>query len=83
MTSKRNIRLLVWLTVVVLVIASCSGNGETGQPGRDDLPAVTAEEFKTHLESIDRPAVVNIWASWCLPSRDLVSFPVLLTLTLC
>ncbi|MGH8957445.1 MAG: TlpA family protein disulfide reductase [Acidimicrobiia bacterium] len=26
--------------------------------------------FQNQLESSDRPAVVNVWASWCLPCRD-------------
>ena len=37
---------------------------------REDLPATTADQFKEHLETIDRPAVVNVWASWCLPCRS-------------
>lgn len=35
-----------------------------------DLPAITAAQFEMHLAELDRPAVVNIWASWCLPCRS-------------
>ena len=40
-------------------------------PGdRADLPATTSDEFEAHLADLDRPAVVNVWASWCLPCRS-------------
>lgn len=35
-----------------------------------DLPEATPTTFQAHLESLDRPAVVNVWASWCLPCRS-------------
>jgi cytochrome c biogenesis protein CcmG/thiol:disulfide interchange protein DsbE len=35
-----------------------------------DLPTTTAEDFEAHLQALDRPAVVNVWASWCLPCRS-------------
>lgn len=51
------------------MIAGCAG--EIGD-GADlpDLPETSAVEFEAHLESLDRPAVVNVWASWCLPCRS-------------
>ena len=60
------------LAVIALVIAACS-------PGAADSPDVSAipdlvetdaQSFAAHLETIDRPAVVNVWASWCLPCRS-------------
>ena len=38
--------------------------------GIPDLEVVTVEEFETHLQSLDTPAVVNVWASWCIPCRS-------------
>lgn len=35
-----------------------------------DLPVTDVESFNEHLASLDRPAVVNIWASWCIPCRS-------------
>jgi len=46
--------------------------GEPAGDGSDlaDLPEITAEEFAAHLEALERPAVVNVWASWCMPCRS-------------
>lgn len=58
------------LRVLALVLAACTTTPAI--PGEDiaDLPRVTAQEFETHLSGLDRPAVVNVWASWCLPCRS-------------
>ena len=53
----------------MLVVSACSGS-DSDVSNRADLPATTAEEFAAHLASLDRPAVVNVWASWCLPCRS-------------
>lgn len=66
----RSTKLLVLVLTLALVAVSCQSDANTGSSGRPDLPAITAEEFESHLESIDRPAVVNVWASWCLPCRS-------------
>ncbi len=59
--------------VLVLILAACGGAAASGPdvPGdRPDLPVTTAAEFEAHLAGIDTPAVVNVWASWCLPCRS-------------
>ena len=35
-----------------------------------DLPITDAAAFDEHLASLEKPAVVNIWASWCIPCRS-------------
>ncbi len=56
--------------VLTLILVACGGTA-TAAPedvgGSPDLPATTAEEFEAHIGGIDRPAVVNVLASWCLP----------------
>jgi cytochrome c biogenesis protein CcmG/thiol:disulfide interchange protein DsbE len=35
----------------------------------DELPDIDAAGFRQLLAELDQPAVVNVWASWCLPCR--------------
>lgn len=63
--------MLAAALAVTFVVAACGAETEpVGTNDRPDLPTVTADEFEAHLETIDRPAVVNVWASWCLPCRS-------------
>ena len=56
---------------IVLVVAACGGTVTSGASSdRPDLEVTTASQFQAHMETIDRPAVVNVWASWCLPCRS-------------
>jgi thiol-disulfide isomerase/thioredoxin len=62
--------LLAAVTALALLIAACGGAAEPEVSDRPDLPPISAQEFEEHLDSIDRPIVVNVWASWCLPCRS-------------
>lgn len=58
--------------IITLIVSACGG-GLTENPEAAaiaDLPGTNAEAFAAHLETIDRPTVVNVWASWCLPCRS-------------
>lgn len=57
------------LAVVALVVTACSAPA-ADTAGVPDLPAITVEELTSHLSALDRPAVVNVWASWCIPCRS-------------
>jgi len=57
------------LVVLSLVLVAC-GQEPADVSGIPDLEVVTVEEFEAHLQGLDRPAVVNVWASWCIPCRS-------------
>ncbi|MFP3880956.1 MAG: TlpA family protein disulfide reductase [Actinomycetota bacterium] len=56
--------------VLALVVAACGGAGGDEVSSLPDLPDTNAAEFTAHMADLDRPAVVNVWASWCLPCRS-------------
>ena len=57
--------------VLAVILAACgTAAAPTGASSEfADLPVTTHIEFETVLQGLDRPAVVNVWASWCLPCR--------------
>lgn len=63
-------RTRAFLAALAIVLAACGGGDGTETSNRPDLPETSAAEFEQHLAGIDRPAVVNVWASWCLPCRS-------------
>lgn len=55
--------------VIALTVTACAAPS-TLSSAVDDIPTTTVDEFTAHLEELERPAVVNVWASWCLPCRS-------------
>ena len=56
------------LVVVVAIVAGACSTPGTVAPGA--LPPLDPAGFEQLLAQLDRPAVVNVWASWCVPCRS-------------
>ena len=56
------------LFVVLILLAACGSDG-AAEPTTPALPPIDLAGFQQVLAELDRPAVVNVWASWCLPCR--------------
>jgi thiol-disulfide isomerase/thioredoxin len=57
------------LLLLVVVLAGC-GAGESAAPVEGELPPFDPNAFEQRLDESDRPAIVNVWASWCIPCRS-------------
>jgi cytochrome c biogenesis protein CcmG/thiol:disulfide interchange protein DsbE len=61
--------MLIRLAVFAVVLTACGAAVDGSTTDLEDIPHVSVEEFQAHLAGLDVPAVVNVWASWCLPCR--------------
>jgi cytochrome c biogenesis protein CcmG/thiol:disulfide interchange protein DsbE len=57
------------LMVLLLAVTACAGPS-LDTTGVADIPTTTVNEFTARLARLERPAVVNVWASWCAPCRS-------------
>lgn len=61
-------RFVVLVVLVGTILAACSSE-PTGPLPPAPVP-ITTEELTGEIAASGSPAVVNVWASWCLPCRS-------------
>lgn len=64
----RRITLVALLSTTLLIGVSACSPGVTGP--LPDAPRPVSEDELVELIGMNAPAVVNVWASWCLPCRS-------------
>lgn len=75
MKMPSSLRWLIGPLVAVLALVLASGCSGTGAQSRTatTLPGITLQSFRAgpalDLGSLRGPAVLNLWASWCVPCR--------------
>ena len=57
------------LLVLLLVVGACGGSS-VDISNVAPLPETGATEMAALLASSERPVVLNVWASWCIPCRS-------------
>lgn len=65
-----SVRLALASLALALVAAACSGPGGGAPVDAEPLPPIDGQLFQELVTTSDRPMVVNVWASWCIPCRS-------------
>lgn len=62
--------VLSLVLILALILAACAPSTPVSGAGLPDLPEFDPAQFEQRLAGSDRPMVVNVWASWCIPCRS-------------
>lgn len=71
MTSRRTLARSGAVGLALVTAVACSGDDDAAGERLPDvtLPALAPGEPELALATLDGPAVVNLWATWCVPCR--------------
>ena len=62
-------RRLAFALTLLIVLGACGGTN-VDFSHIEELPPATPESVAALLAASDKPIVVNVWASWCIPCRS-------------
>ena len=62
-------RLSLLVVVLALTATACSSSG-LDVSEVPELPLTTPDDVSVLLAESDKPVVLNVWASWCIPCRS-------------
>lgn len=69
-TACQNAAVRKLMIAMLVVLAACGDSSSTASVADGELPPFDSDAFEQRLEESERPTVVNVWASWCLPCRS-------------
>jgi thiol-disulfide isomerase/thioredoxin len=71
---------LIFLTFFLIIFSSIySENFVFAQSTETQVKIINAEDLSAIINNSDRPVLINVWATWCLPCRE--EFPDLVKLS--
>jgi thiol-disulfide isomerase/thioredoxin len=64
------VRPLLTLISILSIVAAACGGSDVDVSEVPELPPVTGDEMVAALTASEKPVVLNVWASWCIPCRS-------------